>query len=965
MEITFREADLPLKKEVSYLGRLLGHVIEEQEGPASLALEEEIRNLCKAVRAGDRASEPVLAERLAQLSPADSVRIARAFTLYFQLVNLAEQRHRTRRKREHDRHGKAQFGSIAHTLEVLDVQGIDALQIRDRLNDVSLELVLTAHPTQALRRTVLHRVDEIGRLLERIEARDLTLVEQAQLREDLLEQIEALWLTNQIRSERLSVLDEVRSTLYYFEDVFFQAIPRLHRELREQFRASDPDADLRDLPPFLTFASWVGGDGDGNPYVDATTVLRTLELHRLTARRFYQRQLSTLFFELGHNRDLFPQPQTEEEKQAYPEAAALWALIERYRRILGPPSPRLEPEPLRELVMRMSARIEYGSPHHYPHPSEMESDLRVLRDALARPSARGSKAARRGARRVTDLISALRTFGFHLASLDIRNNSDAHQSAICEFLGGAYADLGVEQKVAALRAQAARGAVTGPGGGPGSHPVLNVFRAIAEGQRDGSPQAIRNYVISMTRDASDIWEVLALGSLAGICKIDEHGLLQSSIHPVPLFETTADLEAAPAVLEEMFRDPAYRGYLERMGNVQQVMVGYSDSNKDGGYLTSHWLLYQGQRQMAKAAAKHGIRLEFFHGRGGTVARGGGRAYEAILALPPGTVGGRLRITEQGEVISTKYPDPEIAQRNLELAVSGTLLATIGIDPTHAPTDAGAPALPSASETEALIDENGNPPDTGATSLAQPCARTRPLRPGELPELEPEWERAMTELSSDALRAYQHMLHGTPDLLEYFWEATPISELGQLNIGSRPTFRGGRPQFESLRAIPWVFAWTQNRALLPAWYGLGAALQPRVATPAGQKLLSSMYRCWSFFRDLVDNAEMALAKADLRIAALYATLDSNPERAARVQQQLEAEYERSVNALLAITGEKHLLQRSPVLRRSIRLRNPYVDPLSYLQVKLLKSKRAGNHPWDNERALLLTIQGIAAGMRNTG
>lgn len=937
-DIRFREADQPLRREVNFLGRLLGQVIQEQEGVTTLELEEEVRSLTKAIRACGDEEEAATRERqlvglLNSLNGRNAIRIVRAFTIYFQLVNIAEQRHRVRRKRAYQRVGKAQEGSLAHTVDLLRRSGRGAAEILDILRQLSIELVLTAHPTQALRRTVLHRLDEIDRLLDLRDNTELSPPERQQLTEELLEQIEALWFTNQVRSERLSVLDEVRATLYYFEDVFFTVIPRLQDEMRQVLAAQFPESCFDrqwDLAPLVTFASWVGGDGDGNPNVNAGTVLSTLELHRQVVRKFYLSQLSRLFFELGHSRDVF-------EDRSIPSNDALYRTLEKYRAICGPPPSRLENEPIRELVTYLHRRIDNKLPQPYADASEFAADLVVMRDALARPG-QSQPGPRRSARRVHALISAVRTFGFHLATLDIRNNTDAHEAALVQLLGEGYAKLNVEGRIERLRAVVA-GKMPTPSAG--AHPLLAMIGAIADGQKNGSGAAIRNYVISMARDASDIWEVLALASTAGLARIDGEGRLRSSLHPVPLFETIADLDAAPAVLDHLFRDPVYRQYLESIGNVQQVMVGYSDSNKDGGYLASHWLLYQGQRRMAEAAAKHGVQIEFFHGRGGTVARGGGRAYEAILALPPNTVGGRIRITEQGEVISSKYGNPDIAQRNLELAVSATLLATAGV---HAP-------LNSEPETH---EEIGH--EELASAITEPVADSG----------SPEWHAFMDRLTRISLDEYQNLLHGSPDLLDSFWEATPISELSAMNIGSRPTFRTARPEFSSLRAIPWVFAWTQCRSLLPAWYGVGAALEAGLREPNGRMLLRSMYRRWSFFRDLIDNAEMALAKADLRIAHMYwNTLDSDQARAARIRERLNREFQRTLRSILEITGENELLERSPVLRRSIRLRNPYVDPLSYLQVRLLALKRSGQLDRDGERALLLTIQGIAAGMRNTG
>lgn len=906
-EVKFRRSEMPLKREVNYLGRLLGRIIVEREGEEALALEEEIRARCKVLRAGGTAAETAaLIARLERLGGADMAMVARAFTLYFHLTNLAEQRHRARRQRAYTRQGRPPADSLAGTLALLRRRGITAERLAALLEDFSLELVLTAHPTQALRRTVMHRLEEIGRLLAQRESGGAGLGDNEA---DLLEQIEALWLTSQVRPERLSVLDEARGTMAYFEDVFFAAMPRLHRELRRALAAHYPELAGREWPPPIRFASWVGGDADGNPHVGAETVRLTLQVHRHVARVYYARELNRLFFELGHGAEMLrcpPGPGRE--------------ALERYRARWGAPPPRLAAEPARELLAYMQRRIEERgtAPHGeaaYGEASEFEADLRGLAALLAR--------APRAAARVRDLLGAARVFGFHLAALDLRNNSDAHEEALAQLLGGQYRAWTPAERVAALRRLLAEPPQP-PADAP---PAIAMLRAAGEGQAL-APGAVRNYVISMTRDLSDIWEALGLAAAAGLARLEPDGRLRSAVHPVPLFETVADLEEAPAVLDQLFADPAYRAYLRERGDLQQVMIGYSDSNKDGGYLASHWLLHQAQRRLAAAAAGHGVRLEFFHGRGGTVARGGGRAYEAMLALPPGTVGGRLRVTEQGEVISGKYGDPETAERNLELALSGALLASLEIRPL-------------------------------ATRAAAPRAAARV----EAISVPASWRHCLERMSRASLAAYRGLLDA--DLLAFYWQATPVSELGELNLGSRPTFRRAQQDFATLRAIPWVFAWTQTRALLPAWFGLGAALGPELARTEGRARLRRMYGGWVFFRDLIDNAAMALGKTDLRITRAYCGLCADRSAAAKVMSALDEEFARAAAGILAASGEARLLERTPVLARAIQLRNPYVDPLSYLQVRLLERKRAGGLDADGERALLLTLQGIAAGLRNTG
>ncbi len=919
--------DLPLRREVSLLGRALGQIIQEQEGPETLALEEEIRELCKQLReqppAADAARlETRLTARMAGLTGEDAARIARAFSIYFQLVNVAEQRQRIRRRRARQRDGRAQPGSLAETLLVLRDQGCSAEAAAQLLQSLHLELVLTAHPTQALRRSVLHRLDEIGRLLERRETTLMTPPELEQWQAQLLQQIETLWLTDANRGERLGVLDEVRGTLYYFEDIFFAVLPRLAASLQAAWRAAYPNVSAPECGQWLSFGSWVGGDADGNPHVNAETVRATAELHQKILREFYIRQLDTLFFQCGQSERAFNDP-------ACPAHRELCRRLAQYREELGGAAARWQAEPAREWIAYMHRRLRADRAPAYSSPAAWNADLELLRLAL-RGGPAPAPAARRAAERVEHLQVILNCFGFHLARLDVRNNSAAHSAALAA-LSGEAAPLTAEQSQLRYRQWA-----LAPPAWPRTEAaagVFGLFEAIAAARRTAGPEVIVNYVISMTRHAGDVWAVIALAAQAGLAVLSGSDELRLDIHPVPLFETVDDLANAPRVLEQLFRDPVYRRYLAGRGHRQQVMVGYSDSNKDGGYLSSHWRLYQAQREMTAIGRHFGVYLEFFHGRGGTVARGGGRAFEAILALPPGTVQGRLRITEQGEVIHSKYGDPVLAERNLELALSGLIrqrARELELESSHAAPAPAAAAMPADAAPEA-------------------------------------WHSCLEELSQRALAAYQALVPRDPDLMRFFWEATPIRELGDLNIGSRPAFRGSRQDFEQLRAIPWVFAWTQARALMPAWYGLGSALLPGLSRTSTRALLREMYRQWWFFRDLLDNAEMSLAKADMRILRQYAAAAPHPESALRTAARLDEEYERACRAVRIIIGEKQLLARNPVLRRSIRLRNPYVDPLSYLQTQLLARKhaRGGKLSGLENHALLLTIQGIAAGLRNTG
>lgn len=958
-----RERD-DLARDVDLLGRLLGEVVEELEGEAGLALVEEYRARTKALRAeparGAFGPEgEALLERTDGLSLREARLLARAFTSYFHLVNLAEEHHRLRvlREREREAPGSSRAESLQAALLEAAAAGVPSGRVRSLLAGASVEPVFTAHPTEARRRSVLHR---LRRLRERVEVLDdprLSAGGSAALIDAIREEITGLWLTEERSDRPPTVLDEVRNGLHYFETLWV-TVPRLYRELAQALALAYP-GERFEAPPFLSFGSWIGGDRDGNPHVTAAVTEHTLRLHKEAALDLYERDLSELQRHLSVREPEGGAPEPlgrslEADEAAAPELAELLRREfpgEPYRRKLGFMLARCRAAQrlntavlLRErateddggadqmartqtLWGRGVARERPGpqdAARAYRGPADLGRDLAVVAESLER---QGAHRLAEGA--LADLGRKLEVFGFHLARLDLRQHSGVHAAAVAELLARAgrardYLERGEPERTAILTRVLEGETPLGQEAGaltPETRECLSVFQVARRLQDELGTEAVRHYVISMTAGVSDVLAVLLLAREAGLFVPGAAaGPARSRLAIVPLFETIDDLKRCGELMRTLFAHPVYARQLAAQGGRQQIMLGYSDSNKDGGFVTANWELHEAQRRLAEVCGEARVQLELFHGRGGAVGRGGGPTVRAIRAQPPGALGGRLRFTEQGEVAFARYGHEGIAHRHLEQTIHAVLRASL------------------------LPDE----------SAARP-------RPG--------WTARMSRLSEAARRAYSDLVDGDSRFLRYFHQATPIDLISELRIGSRPARRkaaGGR--IGDLRAIPWVFSWTQSRHGLPGWLGLGSAVRELAANEGetAKAELTEMYRDWPFFHSLVENAQLGLGCADLAVARLYAGL-AEPELA-EVFGAVEAEWHATARAILDVTGRAALLATSPVLRRSIALRNPYVDPLSFLQVSLLRRLRrrpegAALEPW--RRLAAVTINGIAAGLQSTG
>jgi phosphoenolpyruvate carboxylase len=850
--------------------------------------------------------------------------VAAAFTLYFDLVNLAEETQRVQslRSRERERHPAPGTESIAEAIAALKQRGVTAEQMADLLRELRVELVLTAHPTEAKRRTVLSKLQRLTQSLRALQSAELLPRERDAHLEALHAEITALWLTDRARTARPAVTDEVRIALYFAEEILWAALPRIYADLDAALAQHYPG--LNSSSRWLTLASWVGGDRDGNPHVTAAVTAETLRLHRGLAVESHKRTLADLARRLSLNARRAPPPPELRDWLAaqYPLPVHVAYLESRYAN-----------EPYRLTLSLLASTLDFASQEDMtarllddqPHAARLHlADLTTPLGLVAR-----AVPPRLAKEPLLTVQRQLEIFGLHTARLDLREDSARLTATLGEILRALKIEVDFEQKddrdrtatLVPLLSQPRPAVLAAhPGVTAETAETWALFRLIARARSVYGRDLLGPFIISMTRGPADVLTVLLLAHWAGC---DE------GLDIVPLFETLDDLDAAPRILADLFALDVYRAHLTH--GEQIVMIGYSDSNKDGGYLAANWALYQAQEKIAHTCAEHGVKLTLFHGRGGTVARGGGPANRAIQAQPPGTVNGRFRVTEQGEVIAARYADPVLAHRHLEQIVSAVLLAS-------APDEAG--------ETEAI-----------------PSA---PLRP--LASVVSRGREAATTMSTAARLAYRALVYESPGFMEYWRAATPIDEISRLRIGSRPTARRSGPlQVHHIRAIPWVFSWMQSRFNLPGWYGLGTALGE-----ADMEMLREMYAGWPFFRALLDNAEMSLLKADMGIAALYSDLVPDRALADYFFARIQDEFERARTALLAVTGHQDLMDADPVIQRSVKLRNPYVDPLNYIQVEMLRRLRA--LPEDQQdspeaealrEVITLTINGIAAGLRNTG
>ncbi len=916
--------DAPLREDIRLLGRVLGEVIGEQAGADVLDLVESTRVQAFSIRRSET-DRRGLAERLAGLDVRSATHVIRAFSHFSLLANLAEDMHHERRRRHHRRAGSPpQRGSLAATFELLDGAGLDPDVVARRLTGALVCPVVTAHPTEVRRKTIFQVQRHVGDLIRQRDRAGQGEVDDrwaVELRRSVL----TLWQTAILRLSRLRLQDEIDEALRYYELSLFDVVPALNAELRSSLEERWPGAGL--LPrPMLLPGSWIGGDRDGNPFVTGDALRRATTRQAETALARHLAELEALTSELSMS-DRLVTPTAE-----------LYSLAEASR----DDSPFRADEPYRRALLGISGRLSATAlavlghvpgpaPRaqlpRYTSPDELRGDLDVV-DASLRSHGAGTLADDRLQR----LREAVEVFGFHLCGLDLRQNSAVHESVVGELLawGGVcddYAALDEASRVHLLAGELAQRRPLVRADAELSEETrkeLDVLVAAAEQVAVLGPRAIPNYVISMCESVSDVLEVAVLLKEVGLLDPGAGEGPTCSVGISPLFETIDDLQAAGATLSAVLEQPLYRALLAGRGDVQEVMLGYSDSNKDGGYLAANWALYRGELDLVDVARDQGIRLRLFHGRGGTVGRGGGPSYEAIRAQPPGAVAGALRITEQGEVIAAKYADPDLARRNLEALLAATLESSL-LDIEGLGNDAGA--------AYALLDE----------------------------------------LAGRAQQAYRALVHETPGFVEWFRAATPVSELAELNIGSRPPSRKAGDSIADLRAIPWVFSWSQTRIMLPGWYGTGSALEGWVDGDDGGEpgredrlaRLQELHRTWPFFRTVLSNMGMVLAKTDLDLAARYAELVPDEDLRNRVFDQITAEHERTSRMLLAITGDEHLLADNPSLVRSIRNRFPYLEPLHHLQVEMLRRRRGGDDDELTRRNIQLTINGIATALRNSG
>jgi phosphoenolpyruvate carboxylase len=929
--------DRKLRTRVKLYGTLLGHVLRRHAGEKVYARVESLRRGFIALRKRD---DPAKRERLMRLIDTLEVdtleQVVRAFYTYFSLVNIAEeafQHHLRRRQVATGRH--LWPGSFEDTLHDFHAQGVDAAQLQGLLGRLRYIPVFTAHPTEVKRRTVLECLRRIFLTGRELDNTQLSPYQYDEIVARLQAQIQILWKTDEVRPNRPTVEDEVKNGLYYFRNSIFYAVPEVYRNLERSIKRNYADQGgtrTIKVPSFLRFGSWIGGDRDGNPYVTPEVTRLALRLQSATILEEYRRRTEALARILTLSSRLIEPSQAFREqaarertiaKAAFPDDPLQYAK-EPYRRKLSIMAYRLRCN-LRQVQRRIQGEPPDGPGHPYPGEQAFVDDLYLIRESL-----RSHGDANLAGGSLKDLIRLAETFGFHLSRLDIRQESSRHTEAVAEILACAgvtahYASLSEAQR------QRLHQRLLGAGAAPrlavadlseATRDLLRVFQVMAQMRVEVGEQAFGEYVISMTHHPSHVLEVMFLAAVAGLAGRDPEGQWYCHIRISPLFETIEDLAHVEGVLEALLSHGAYTELLRASGNLQEVMLGYSDSAKDGGILSAAWGLYRAQRKIIHITDRHGVQCRLFHGRGGTIGRGGGPTHNAILAQPPGTVHGQLKVTEQGEVLSYRYGNLETATYELTVGITGLMKAS--------------------------------------------CHRPEPQRDEHADE-----GRSMDELARRGEAAYRALTDHTPGILDYFYQATPVQEIAHMNIGSRPSHRNKADRSKySIRAIPWVFGWAQSRHTLPAWYGIGTALAEACAQDDGALgRYQAMYRDWPFFRALLDNTQMALAKADMDIAWEYARLARDADRARAIYGTIRTEYQRTVAQVLAVCQITDLLEDTPLLQMTLSRRNPYLDPLNYIQVALLRRYRAPNTPEETRQALLgpllRTINAIAAGMRNTG
>ncbi|MBS1145676.1 MAG: phosphoenolpyruvate carboxylase [Proteobacteria bacterium] len=910
--------DEPLRDDIRLLGRILGDTVREQEGDSVFDIVERVRQTAvRFARDGDPAARAELAALLDPLPRDTTQAVVRAFSYFLQLANIAEDEHHIRRRRAHDLAGSPpREGSLVFALDALGNADVSPDAIADFFAHAVVAPVLTAHPTEVQRQSLIRNHRDLARLLEARDRLQMTPEEAAENDLAIANSILTLWQSRMLRPVRLKVLDEVKNGISYFKETFFTELPRLYIQATQQLQKRYPDK-IWALPPFFRVGSWIGGDRDGNPFVTADILREALRLQSAAALNHYLEEIHELGGEL---------PLSDLLVQVTPELLALaehstdhspQRADEPYRRALSGIYARLAAT-ARYLDHVEPVRHEIGHAEPYPTPEALRADLKVLNNSL---KLNGSSRLAGG--RLRRLLRAVQVFGFHLAPIDLRQNSEVHARSVAELLAKAgrcpdYEALSEIERISLLTVE-----ITTPR--PLYSPYLSyseetqgelaIFFAANELRQRYGTAALPNCIISKTDGVSDLLELALLLKESGLLLPGEKPRLNVNI--IPLFETIEDLQKSAATMAGVFAIPAYRELIAGRGNEHEVMLGYSDSNKDGGFLTSGWELYKAEIELTQVFRQHGVRLRLFHGRGGSVGRGGGPTYHAILAQPAGAVSGQIRLTEQGEVISTKYGNADTGRRNLEVLLAATL--------------------------EASLTDHENK-----------------VEPAE------QFHATLDDLSLRAFNAYRGLVYETPGFTTYFRQSTVVSEIASLNIGSRPASRKASERIEDLRAIPWVFSWAQCRLMLPGWYGFGSAVDGYLASnPSGLATLRRMVKSWPFFQSLLSNMDMVLAKTDLAIASRYAELVSDTELRERIFSRIKAEWALTRQHLLSILEADDFLADNPMLKRSLQLRSPYMDPLNHLQVELLKRHRAGETDERVARGIHLSINGVASGLRNSG
>ncbi len=895
-----RAKEHPLRRDVRSLGILLGRVLVDQAGEPLFKVVEQLRRLLITSRGSSADSQldsvGMIEARgiVERLAIQDAYRVTKAFAIYFELTNLAETNHRKRRRRAGKFYPEQPplAGSFRGTLARMREAGMTAEQALQALGQVKVVPVFTAHPTEVARRTVLLKRRHIARELELLDTLPLPAADALSHENVIATEITSLWQTDEVRVQKPQVTDEIRMGLDHYPMSIFESLPHLYSEMRESFReVYGLEICAEQVPQVLFFGSWIGGDRDGNPFVTVESTREALERARNTILAFYISEMDRLMEQLSSScHQVAVSEDFQEKLREYtasmgeePARLARISSTELYRRFLSFVTVRLR-------------QTRSGEEKAYTSATEFEVDLRLVYRSLEQN--RGEDLA---TLLLDPLLQNVRTFGFHLSALDIRQHAAVHKEALAEIQAAGCGLRASGKSLTDLPSVA--------------NSVMQVFQSIAQWKNVFPALAIRNYVISGAESGEDVDTVIKLAALGGVelkASEDDPGLM-----PVPLFESIQSLRASAGTMEKVWSEPEYRKLLDSWSGWQEVMLGYSDSNKDGGMLTSIWELYKAHRSLHAAARKHNVKLRLFHGRGGTVGRGGGPTHNAILAQPAGDFSGEIRITEQGEVLNWKYSDPVLAEWNLEIMVAACLEA-----------------------------------------LARPDGSTSE---GDKP-----WADVMEQMSADAFRFYRTNIAENPEILEYFEQATPVNELEHAQIGSRPARRSQSRKLDDLRAIPWVFGWMQSRHALPAWFGVGYALEQfALQGKNAEQQLRDMTVQFPLFNDLIRNVELAMAKADPAIAHLYASLVREAGLRERVWKVVADEFERTRRMLLIVKQQARLLEKNPVLSRSIRLRNPYVDAMSLIQVELLRRKQLGDNSEDLNYALGATINGIAAGLHNTG